>query len=91
MLLTCLLEKAFGLNLILHKAKLTCQLGCDCIGVFRQINNLNTPLWLIQNKLCLRGEFSAALKATQVGLKTSYYHRNGNTVAGGQRISNVKR
>lgn len=104
MLLTCLLEKAFGLNLILHKAKLTYQLGCDCIGVFRQINNLtNTPLWharlIIQNKLSYEfGEIIPAFKASQryiltEVLKFSYplCHRNGDPVPWEQWKSEVKK
>lgn len=107
MLLTCLLEKAFGLNLILHKAKLTYQLGCDCIGVFRQINNLtNTPLWharlIIQNKLSYEmnlAKLFRPFKTTQHYILTevlifSYpllFHRNGDPVPWKQWKSEVKK
>lgn len=107
MLLTCLLEKAFGLNLILHKAKLTYQLGCDCIGVFRQINNLtNTPLWyarlIIQNKLSYEmnlAKLFRPFKTTQHYFLTevlmfSYpllFNRNGDPVPWKQWKSEVKK
>jgi len=81
-LLTCLLEKAFGLNLILHKAKLTSQLGCDCIGSFRQINDFKHTAVACEanseqtssegNLSILLSKFSTALKATQHNFLTFF-------------------